>query len=665
MAAQACKQSIIESPEEGVRIWALIRVVRVALRICAPIFFCMSPISVQAQQKPWEDYSRHISSSREVAQLSGDLFHESVSLYNGRVSFRHVDIDIPGNSSLPVTLARTFSVKDPSVVAPFTSVLPSANDLPMADWDIDVPRLGGIFAYKLLGPLLGGAGLIANPTGQIHGWVNQRCSGLRVPPAIGEFYPSDYWSGISVDINKGGELLEPTQSMQRPTAGGPYRWVTADYTWVSCLPAIKNGSGEGFLAIAPDGTRYWFDWMAAFVEPMLNKAFEFGFQGPTGDFDTIYDQNLDRRRYMLYATRVEDRFGNWVAYEYENTADQPVRLSRIYSSDNRKITLAYRPDGKVSSASDGSRTWKYYYATQAYRLERVVLPDNSEWGFDLGNVPHEYELSAQHRASCNFPGIIGNAVSNVILKMTHPSGARGEFEMGLRLHGRSNVPRQCINVPAGEGPEAGAYSDYVRFYWAYSLVKKRMFGPGVPLMQWEYEYKNSQKPTETGSLYSVGYTPPGSWHLGPYTVTRISEEGRALTDPSTYRVIDPICVSDSCAGRVATEVLSPGGKWSRYTFGSGYRYNEQKLLKVESGSGPSSISRVENYSYELSTTAQPFPVPLGLSRQYKGDTITAINLRPLRERSIIQDGLIYRHVVTAFDLFGRPVNVKKESVPVQ
>ena len=27
--------------------------------------------------------------------------------------------------------------------------------------------------------------------------------------------------------------------------------------------------GEGFMAITPDGTRYWFDWMAQYLEPLI------------------------------------------------------------------------------------------------------------------------------------------------------------------------------------------------------------------------------------------------------------------------------------------------------------------------------------------------------------------------------------------------------------
>ena len=41
----------------------------------------------------------------------------------------------------------------------------------------------------------------------------------------------------------------------------------------------------------------------------------------------------------------------------------PMRLTRIASSDGRQITLSYNTQGRVATVSDGSRTWVYTYAT--------------------------------------------------------------------------------------------------------------------------------------------------------------------------------------------------------------------------------------------------------------------------------------------------------------
>ena len=42
------------------------------------------------------------------------------------------------------------------------------------------------------------------------------------------------------------------------------------------------------------------------------------------------------------------------------------------------------------------------------------------------------------------------------------------------------------------------------------------------------------------------------------------------------------------AGSTRTTVSGPDGEWVRYHYGNTYRYNEGKLLQVDSGTGPPS-----------------------------------------------------------------------------
>ena len=588
---------------------------------------------VFAQKRPWEEYDKHIASKMTVSALSNDLFHEQVDLYNGRLSFRHVDIDISGNSSLPVTLARTFSVQDRSGYAPGSGQV--YTDLPLADWDLDLPRISGTFGERFIGR-----------ESSTHAWYDQRCSGLRSPERIGPFLPSDYWYGIHADMPGGGEMLVPAASVGSPSVGGPYRWVTAGFTWFSCLASIKNGTGEGFLAIAADGTKYWFDWMAKYNESVLER------------YDIGSAEQLFRKRHVLYATRVEDRFGNWVTYSFSNAASSPARLNRIQSNDGRQIDITYNIHGNVSSASDGARTWTYHYASQndGYysTLTSVVLPDSSRWLFNLESILGLLTYTGMD-ATCDRPGWSYEAPENSIGTITHPSGAVGEFEIGQRLHGRSNVPKNCL------GTYPDTYSDYARTYWGHSLLRKRVVGPGLSPIQWEYTYNDSHRLGDDSS--GASYSPPGSWAPGPYTYTRIAEDGKPLTDPSTYVIADPVCMSDVCAGKITTEVRGPAGEWSRYTYGNSYRYNEHKLLKVERGTGPSDISSIEQFTYELSQSGQPFPAQVGVSRQYKGDSMTEAYLRPSRSKTVIQDGVVFKSVINSFDAFGRPLSVTKSSAP--
>lgn len=574
--------------------------------------FVSSPAA--AQHKPWEEYHKKIESSFTVVPFSDNLFRENVDLYNGSLSFKHVDADIPGNSALVVRIERSFSVSE-------------SPSLMMGDWNLDVPHLGGVFASNVNG--------VSHPS---YNWSGQRCSGSRTPPIVeAAFWPIEYWHGLHANIPGGGELLEPVSGVQAPI-GGPYRWITSGNTWISCLPNIRNGAGEGFLAIASDGTKYWFDWMSMTPDEMIERYVPHGSQ--PGQVAAL---QLSRNLVLLHATRVEDRFGNWVNYTYSNSATTRPRLDKIESNDGRVIDLSYNDSGSVASITSAGRTWRYEYTLG--RLVRVVLPDSSSWSFSLLDLKQSLAGITQE-ATCSYPGIALFPAQPVVGSIVHPSGAIGEFIFDARLHGRSNVPKNCLST--GDGltghPEVGTYSDFVRMYWTLSLTSKKISGPGILPMQWDFKYNNSWKAVDISSGSTV--PGPGSWATTPYS-------GNA----------DPVCVSDACAVVVTTDVLGPGGDWTRYTYGNSYRYNEHKLLKLERGSSPNNILRTESLAYELNRVGQPFPARLGTSSQYKGDSFTASFLSPMRSKTIAQDGFSFRYVVNSFDALGRPLSVTKSSSP--
>lgn len=561
------------------------------------------------QSAPWQQYDKTIANKRDIAALSNDLFQENVDLYNGRLSFKHVDIDLPGSNSLSVSLGRSFGVAD---------MFEYAGDNPFAEWELDVPRLSGVYAS-----------MYAEGTSQVsYAWSGQRCSSALTPPRVGAFAAADYWYGLSANTPYGGELLTPNAATRKPEDGATYRWVTAGFTWFSCLPSIKNGTGEGFLAINKDGTKYWFDWLAVYDLWPILESYELG-----------YAEQLYRKRNVLYATRVEDRFGNWVTYSYSNAQTAPARLNRIESSDGRHIDLSYSAAGKIASATDGARTWQYAYNSNNTRLKQVTLPDGSQWKFEFDDI-YNFYIGMGNDSSCDHPGFYNdpNTSPTRSMLLTHPSGAVGQFFIDARLHGRSNVRRSCL------GQIDASYSDFARLYWTPSLIKKSISGPGLQTVEWEYRYLNAAVEGDFPAP-NLG-TPPGSW---------------AASTSLPYG--EPVCVSDSCAGTTVTEVINNAGEWLRYTYGNAYRYNEHKLLKLEKGTGPSAIASVESYAYELASAGQPYPTPVGLSTQYKGDTYTEAYLRPLKSTTLIQDGVTYRTVVNSFDAFGRALNVTRSSSP--
>lgn len=574
-----------------------------------------------AGKLPWDEYDKLIKAKGVITAHGPTLFGDEVSLYNGGLSFSATDVSMTGNGSLPLALTRSYAVVNRKGKV--------ANQ-PFADWELGTPHLSGVFAPN---------------------WPEKRCSVSSAfearPPnvMIGEtvFKPEDYWQGYQASMSGGGEMLLADQATPRPTSGGPYRWLTPGLTYFSCLPTIKNGAGEGFLAITADGTRYWFDSMAQYEEePLIGQTTD-GMKG------VKYPVYLSRRKNVLYATRVEDRFGNWVTYKYENQWSAPARLTRIESSDERVIVLGHNTRGHITSASDGTRTWsyEYSYAEPLYpTLTAVVLPDRSRWNIDFAAFT-KAEINYQEPGAdggivrdCSFPGFkTAETKAGATGTITHPSGAVGTFFVTAKRRGRSNVPQVCGNFqsPVNDPNDDVAY--YPVSYDSLSLITKQVSGPGLDPMTWQYAY-------ESPYWFAEG--------TGPVCAT--GDCGA------------PRCLSDDCAGTARTAVSGPGGAWTRHTFGTSYRYNEGKLLKVEHGTGPEAILRAETSAYVLGTSGQAFKTPIGTSPQPRGDGFTSEQPRPQHSKTTLQDGVTFRWQVDStcaygycFDEYVRPTRITRSS----
>ena len=554
--------------------------------------------SAYTGKQPWEEYDKVIQARGAVTAHGPEIFGDQVDLYSGALSFSVTDISVPGNSRLPVALTRTMTVSNRRLYP---------NDGPLADWDLDLPHLSGVYA----------------PT-----WPSDRCSSTRNPGTAFSgstaYGVDEYWHGVQAHMPGGGEMLAANQSAPKPSTGGPYPWMTSALTYFSCLPSINNGAGEGFLAITADGTRYWFNHMAQYYEPQLASPITV----------TPSPYPLTRKRNVLYATRVEDRFGNWVTYSYSNSATATARLNSIQASDGRAISLTYNAQGSVATASNGSQTWTYQYAypSTGGTLTAVVLPDTSRWSLDLAALSNaEIQFDGDQPRSCEVPAMVLPA-GPIVGSVTHPSGAVGEFEVQHRRLGRSNVPMFCANWEYPINNRLNDIAIVPRDMDVLAMERKSVSGPGLVPGTWQYEFMAAR-----------------TWAPG--------------TGPNcqTEDCLEPVCVSDACAGSSTATITGPNGQWKRYSFGNSYRYNEGKLLKVEQGTGESAILRTETMAYELAQSGQPFATPIGTSLQGRGAGFTSEYLRPQRGKTISQDGATFNSAVNAFDVFARPTSVTRFS----
>lgn len=577
---------------------------------CCLALLCAISFSALAQSNPpWQEYDRLVERGREIAPLDvNSLFGERIDMYTGALSFSETDVSVPGNNGLPVAVVRKLDIYDRRHYG--GGVRGS-----FADWAIDIPSVSGVFSQT---------------------WHDNRCTQATPPIIQLRVLADEYWSGNHASLPGGGEMLQTDVVRPKPSSGDPYPWVTEGNTYFSCLPAIKNGSGQGFLAIDSNGNKYWLDHMAQYPEPEYTQ---------TNRFASPQRVTILRRKNVLYATRVEDRFGNWVTYSYSNTYSQPVRLTAITSSDGRSLTLQYNSSGYVSSVSNGTRTWTYTYANNS--LTGVWLPDGSKWAINfagLSNAAISLSNDPNDMRTCfslDFP--LSGDVSGSI---THPSGATATFVVGPQSLGRTNVPGICRNYQRQGSPSNDTRDDFPVFpvHWTSLVVKsKQVQGVGLASMQWTYKLS---------SHFSWMY-PPGQSEPVCQAIT----------------CADPVCLSDNCAGTRDMTIQGPGGRWERYQFGNSYRYNEGKLLSYAIGTSASDLHKTQQHTYSYATNGQAYPAKIGTSPQPRGAGFISEYTRPLIRTETVQNGIPFVWEVAqtdcwpagayCFDSLARPLKIRR------
>jgi len=580
----------------------------------------------QTAKEPWEELDKRVNASENIAPAGNDLLGDKIGLEYGDLSFSNTDVSLPGNNALPVAITRTLSVGNRRGYH---------NDSMAADWEIDLPSISGVYGPNWIARLGSTNRCSVSTPDQVYPFTS--ISG------VADFDPYKFWHGLTLNIpSGGGELLLKNSASPVPTTPGvTYYWVTNGLTAVSCLPSIANntgtnGNGEGFLALTADGTKYWFNWMAQYYEPILKETTGTGTQKTT--------ITLNRRRNVLYATRVEDRFGNYVTYTYTNTATQPGKLTRIQASDGRQIDITYNTSGQISGFSDGTRNWTYQYGNVStpdgtYKtLTAVVLPDQSRWTFDFAQFSQTFipkPLVDEGSWTCLYPPeppVVTDKVGTVI----HPSGAQGRFQVGVQRHSHTNVPTTCLSDTNDQfDQERMVYVNAEPIAWdTFSLKQKQISGPGLGTLNWDYSYASSP-----------------SWIIAN------AVRNRGLC---TFDCPPPICVTDNCAGTSSTTIVGPTQTLA-YVHGNSYQYNEGKLLRViiKSPGGTPQTLRSETRTYDLSRIQQAYPPRFGTSPRYMDESFSSEYLRPQVSTSVAQSSTVYTRTVNTFDALARELSVTR------
>jgi len=403
--------------------------------------------------------------SFDITAETTDLMGEQIDLNSGSVSFKQTDIQVPGNFNIPVSVTRISGTAD---------VEYSANRL-FGDWSLEIPHISTSMA-SIDGNIFTGS------------WAaNKACSGPLNPGSELNYDASvltvqDYWSGDNVYIPGQGSATLLYKDAATPR--------TTNKNWkIECF-TTRSGM-EGFRVTTTDGTSYTFDKLRLVRGLDIGKGRAHGsvsFDPPPFD-PPGRDQPTDLAYYRHYhtfmlATKVEDRFGNWVTYNYVGN-----RLDTIKSSDGREVSFAYeviKGDDYISRVTAHGQIWNYAYIdkTTVPKLGKVTRPDGRFWDFQYSPFYNEYNKSTTTYGQClNWDN------SSHTMTITHPNGAVGTFEKRSITHGRTEVPRHKLG-PVDDRNYDYSFAIDICFN-TISLMKKTISGAGLPTMRWDYSYSEN------------------------------------------------------------------------------------------------------------------------------------------------------------------------------
>jgi YD repeat-containing protein len=471
------------------------------------------------------------------------------------------------------------------------------------------------------------------------GYSTDRCSAFGRPPEGFTVRPpkgttiweaDDYWHGTFFHLpGSGDQELLSRGGAYAPDDGHAYYAVTKAGAAARCVAlsatSFDPNYGEGFEVVTPDGVVYTLNQMIKQYRITLGKG----------------SDGLQRADYFLYPTRVADRFGNTVTYNWN--PDSRSQLLSIVASDGRRLDFTYEaPDSmRVAAVTDGSRTWHYAYAATVgpnYDPDTLTLPDGRTWSFRLSYLAYMPVMAGT--AHCD--GINGitqrttydsgpSGANPYWGSITGPSGATVKFEMAKILLGRSQVNFNCLSETE-EWTDARPENPYL-FYTA-AVVDKTITGPGLP---------------SSGLHWGYSYGPTNNCWKGT------NVEGIA-------------CTSSSLKTRSAL-LTDPAGTVTRYTFGNQANVDEGMLFKTEYGWNGTSALRTVAIDYGA-VDAAPYGTHNGWSLRGGGDPALTSKNQPQRKITTTQQGRQFVWEVAdtcsgmpyCFDGYARPVTIQRSGV---
>ncbi|MUV14269.1 hypothetical protein [Noviluteimonas gilva] len=558
---------------------------------------------------PQMEYGKTIKDYQSVSAAGDSPFGESINPITGELSFSQADIVLEGTGPA-IVLTRTTKTQQQD----------KSYDSPVfGDWDLSIPRIE---------TMLRDDPKTQKPAGE--NWrvgianTQQRCTRFDAP----NLAMDEWWHGYDFVTEDGARQLLLKRAVEntapkptmRDAAGAPmvFPALTLSHWQIGCLPNTANGeAGEAYLAVSPDGTKYSLDYL---VQADTSAVIE----------DDPDANRIHRKFATMFATRIEDRFGNWVRYHYTGK-----QLTQITAKDGRSVRLTWGTEYPVVTAitvmpgTASERTWRYSYSfavmggtniITSAKLTGVQLPDNSRWTYagwvaDLDPPSHQQQTNCDIRNGGQLSLSQGDRTATV----TAPSGAIGTFVRSAAWRGRSYVSSTCYRDPVTNHSQ----ETNPPLFGAWVLTQRTVSGPGLPTRTWTYAHSQAQSSALRDACAAVG----------------------------------------TCAEEAFVDMSDPDGHRTRLVYSTRWGISEGRQLRSEVYQAESTLMRTTTYTYAPHDQG-PWPARIGLTRMTQRTAIDKLErLSPVVTTTIVQQGRTFTSSVEAFDVFGRSTRVVRRSAP--
>lgn len=583
-------------------------------------YACLGGHAAHADVTSKDEYAQRLKISQTIDPHGPTPFGEQLNPYTGDLTFSQADVTLEGNGPT-IRLVRNHVSRQQGedIIEPYS----------MGDWVLSIPRIETLTHadWHLAVEVDPGRGWFVRTVDPDD--KNRRCTFFDRPAYQGTLDdPTRGWNGMTLVTEDGEQqsILKRNASLNPLHPSIPeatsFPAVTQQSWQVGCRAQTSNAEeGEAFLVVSTDGTKYWLDHLSGVRAETISEM------DPTG---TGVWLRQGRMLAWMYATRIEDRFGNWVQYHYDGD-----ELDYIDASDGRYVDITWThvdgaaliSDIEVQPGATPVRKWHYSYATSTSPtgivsavLSDVRLPDQSHWVFQLGgNIGAPITDPMLDR--CGYvrdEGDLGSWTPTTSTStITHPSGLVGTFTVRSTWHGRSYAEGGCTDDLSHVSRE-----DNPPLFGSMSLVSKRFSGPGLAPQTWTYDYSSA-----------VGSTTQ-----------------------------DPCASQGTCQGSSWVDVSDPTGNRARHTYDTRWGATEGKEIRVDYYQGASLLRSVVT---AYATPGQgPYPSSLGSSMMdWRTNKAKQETLSPIDNVRTSQQGVTFTHDVAAagFDRFARTIDATDSS----